>query len=257
MKAKLICLDVDGTLTDGIGGPVLPGIRSAVRTLRRHLPVRFVTNATSRPHGELSRWLAGHGLLEDPGELVTPGVIARQVLTSKGHAAGHLLVDEAAREDYGWFRETDDGPAVLLGTEAHHWTVERLQPAVRSLLVGATLYTLQKNRYFRRGGELVTDLGPVAAFLSYASGRAVENLGKPSPLMFDALAREEGAAREEVVMVGDDAEFDASGAVGLGMAGLLVRTGKYRAGDEEAVSPRPTAVIDSVADLPRWLDLEE
>jgi ribonucleotide monophosphatase NagD (HAD superfamily) len=37
------------------------------------------------------------------------------------------------------------------------------------------------------------------------------------------------------------------------MRGVLVRTGKYRAGDEEAVSPKPTAVLDSVADLPAWL----
>ena len=50
------------------------------------------------------------------------------------------------------------------------------------------------------------------------------------------------------------AEFDASGAVELGMRGLLVKTGKYRDGDAERVSPAPTAVIDSVASLPDWLD---
>ena len=56
-------------------------------------------------------------------------------------------------------------------------------------------------------------------------------------------------------MVGDDAEFDASGAVALGMTGILVRTGKYRDGDEERVSPPHSAVIESVVTLPRWLGL--
>ena len=89
-----------------------------------------------------------------------------------------------------------------------------------------------------------------------ASGRAPENLGKPSPLVFQALADEVGIDLDRVLMVGDDAEFDASGAVGLGMGGILVRTGKYRHGDEEAVRPRPTAVLDSIAAIPEWLGMD-
>jgi ribonucleotide monophosphatase NagD (HAD superfamily) len=60
-----------------------------------------------------------------------------------------------------------------------------------------------------------------------------------------------------MVMVGDDAEFDAAGAVALGLAGILVRTGKYRPGDEARVAPPPTAILDSVADLPAWLERGE
>jgi HAD superfamily hydrolase (TIGR01458 family) len=255
VKTKLICLDVDGTLTDGIGGPVLPGIPEAIRALREHLPIRFVTNATSRSHRTLVRWLTGHGLLREPGELVTPATLARQVLGARQQTSGLLLVDEAARADFDWFSESADGPAVILASEAHDRTILDLQPAFRALLAGADLYALQQNRYFRRRGELVTDLGPVAAFLAYASGRPVQNLGKPSPLLFDTLAREVGATRAEMVMVGDDAEFDASGAVALGMTGILVRTGKYRDGDEARVSPPPSAVIESVVTLSRWLGL--
>jgi ribonucleotide monophosphatase NagD (HAD superfamily) len=55
-------------------------------------------------------------------------------------------------------------------------------------------------------------------------------------------------------MVGDDAEADVSGALAAGIgSALLVRTGKYRAADENKVHPKPT---DTVADLPaatRWI----
>jgi ribonucleotide monophosphatase NagD (HAD superfamily) len=121
------------------------------------------------------------------------------------------------------------------------------------LLGGATLYALQRNRYFKKGVELVTDLGPIAAFLTYASGREAETLGKPSRILFDALAEELRIRREEIAMVGDDAEFDVSASVSLGMAGILVRTGKYRREDDARFTPRPTAVLDSVADVPTWL----
>ena len=51
-------------------------------------------------------------------------------------------------------------------------------------------------------------------------------------------------------MVGDDVESDVGGALAAGLAGVLVRTGKYT---EEAVRDsgvQPTVTIDSIADLP-------
>jgi HAD superfamily hydrolase (TIGR01458 family) len=250
---SLVCIDVDGTVSDRFERPTIAGAPRALAEIRRAHTLRLVTNATSMAHAELAAKLREQGLLEDPAELVTPAATARRMLTDRGHASGILIVDEPAREDFAWFTESATGPAVLLASEAHDLRIADLQPAFRRLLDGAELYTAQQNRYFRKGGELVTDLGPVAAFLAYASGRAPQNLGKPSRLLFEGLAGEARCDLHDVVMVGDDAEFDASGAVAIGMRGVLVRTGKYRAGDEEAVSPKPTAVLDSVADLPAWL----
>ena len=56
-------------------------------------------------------------------------------------------------------------------------------------------------------------------------------------------------------MAGDDAEFDVAASVRLGMVGALVRTGKYREGDESRVSPPPTFVAASVAELPARLGI--
>lgn len=252
----LICLDIDGNLTSSVTGSALPGAVDAVQRLRQMAPVRLVTNTTSLSHGRLTEHLRSERLLEDAEHLVTPARSARRVLPTRGHDAGLLLIEEGARADFAWFREDPEGPAVLLGTEGHTLRIRDLQPAFRRLLDGAAFYTLQRNRYFRSQEQLVTDLGPVAAFLAYASGVEPQTLGKPSPLLFDALAGELGASRSEVLMVGDDAEFDVSASVRLGMGGVLVRTGKYRKGDETRVDPAPTAVLDSVADLPRWIETQ-
>ena len=252
---RLVCLDIDGTLTEGVMGPVIPGVAEAVRTIRTGIPVRLVTNTTSVPHRVLAARLIEQRLLDEPQALVTPATVARRVLPQRGHARGLLHVDPGAREDFTWFTEDPAGPAVLLATEGHDLGIADLQPSFRHLLEGASLYALQRNRYFKKGRELVTDLGPVAAFLSYASGREAETLGKPSPILFDALAEEIGVRREEIAMVGDDAEFDVSASVALGMAGVLVRTGKYRPEDDARFTPPPTAVLESVADLPAWLSI--
>jgi HAD superfamily hydrolase (TIGR01458 family) len=252
---SVVCLDIDGTLTDGVRGPAIPGVAAATRLLRAAFPVRLVTNTTSVPHAALARHLLGLGLLDDAASLLTPATVAARVLPERGHDSGVLIVEPGAREDYEWFREDHEGRAVVLATEAHNLRIADLQPAFRRLLQGAAFYTLQRNRYFRKGDALVTDLGPLAAFFTYASGVEAETLGKPSPLLFDAIAAECGVPRQEILMSGDDAEFDVAASVRLGMVGALVRTGKYRAGDETRVSPPPTLVVESVAELPAHLGI--
>jgi hypothetical protein len=37
------------------------------------------------------------------------------------------------------------------------------------------------------------------------------------------------------------------------MQGVLIRTGKYRDGDESRVTPAPTATLNGMADLAGWL----
>jgi HAD superfamily hydrolase (TIGR01458 family) len=253
MTRRLICVDVDGTITDGVLGPALPGAADALSRVRARHPVRLVSNTTSVAHRVFAARLVEQGLLDEPASLVTPAAAARRILSARGHDSGILLVEPGAREDYAWFREDPRGASVVLATEGMGLAIRDLQPAFRRLLEGAAFYALQRNRYFRRGGYLMTDLGPVAAFLSYASGREAETVGKPSPLLYDAIAAEAGVRRDAVVMVGDDVEFDVSASIALGMRGVLVRTGKYRPGDEERATPPPSATLPSVAALPDWL----
>jgi ribonucleotide monophosphatase NagD (HAD superfamily) len=46
---------------------------------------------------------------------------------------------------------------------------------------------------------------------------------------------------------GDDHESDVAGALSAGIGkGILVRTGKYRNGDETCFEPRPTTVVEDI-----------
>ncbi|MBP7146327.1 MAG: HAD hydrolase-like protein [Acidobacteria bacterium] len=251
-RIRAALLDIDGTLTDGVAGPALPGAVDAVRRLREQAFVRCVTNTTSRPRAFLAAALRREGFDFEEREIVTPTALARTVLEARGEAEGVLVADGEPPEDLAWYRATEPGRArsVLVAGECHDRTVRELFPALDALLAGARLYTLQQNRVFRRAGRLVTDLGPVAALLGYAANVGWENLGKPSPLLFRTLADELGCAVDELAMVGDDAEFDVAGAIEAGVGvGVLVRTGKYRPRDEDRAHLRPHAVIASIADL--------
>jgi len=255
LDPRALLLDLDGCVVEGGDRRPIPGAIEAVAALRRR-PLRFVTNTTSRSRRWLFETLRERGFELDEAEVVTPVSLARRVLVERSEARGVLLAEESVRGDLDWFVETPPTKArtVLLATEAHDWTVARLGPAVEALRAGARLYTLQENRVFERDGATLTDLGPVAAFLGYAADAPWENLGKPSPLLFSTLAAELGCAPAELAMVGDDAEFDVAGALRAGVgAAILLRTGKYRPGDETRFEPRPTLSLGSIAELPRSL----
>jgi ribonucleotide monophosphatase NagD (HAD superfamily) len=61
-------------------------------------------------------------------------------------------------------------------------------------------------------------------------------------------------SKMEAVMVGDDAETDIAGALRAGLSlALLVRTGKYRRGDENLFKPAPTATMDDISAAVDWI----
>jgi phospholysine phosphohistidine inorganic pyrophosphate phosphatase len=98
------------------------------------------------------------------------------------------------------------------------------------------------------------DSGSFVVGLEYAADVEAVVLGKPSAAYFQAaLEAVDGEARR-TWMIGDDVEADVGGAQAVGMHGVLVRTGKFREEWLARSGVEPDAVLDSVADLPDFLD---
>jgi HAD superfamily hydrolase (TIGR01458 family) len=247
-------LDLDGTLYQD-DRPV-PGAPEAVGRLRAAgVPLRFVTNTTRLPRRALHERLVAMGFAAALDEVFTAPLAAAAWLRGRRLDRVALCLPPATHEDFAGFTLTETRPqAVVVGDLGAAWTFERLNRAFRWLLDGAALVAIQKGRYWKSGGELVLDAGPFVAALEYASGTDAVLAGKPAAEFYAAAVEALGLVPGSVAMVGDDAAGDASGARRAGCIGVLVRTGKYRPGDESRPDPAPHAVLDSVARLPEWLD---
>jgi phospholysine phosphohistidine inorganic pyrophosphate phosphatase len=55
-------------------------------------------------------------------------------------------------------------------------------------------------------------------------------------------------------MVGDDLESDVTGAQGIGMKTVLVRTGKFRPDVVERARAQPDGIVSSIGHLPEWIE---
>jgi HAD superfamily hydrolase (TIGR01458 family) len=249
---RAVLLDLVGVVYQG--NQPLPGAVEAVAGLRdAGLHLRFITNTTRMPRRTLQRGLKKMGIEIADEELFTPAQAARAWLAAK-RLSPHLLIHPDLEEDFANISGAA-GEAVVVGDAAQGFTYAAMNAAFRKLLEGAEFLALARNRSFRDDdGELSLDAGPFVAALEYAAQREAVLLGKPAPDFFQAALASVGCDGKEAVMVGDDAEADVSGALVAGIGGaLLVRTGKYRPGDENRVKPAPSATVEDLAAAARWI----
>ncbi|MGB5349277.1 MAG: HAD hydrolase-like protein, partial [Polyangiales bacterium] len=135
------------------------------------------------------------------------------------------------------------------------WNFTTLNRAFRLLMAEPrpVLIALGMSRYARGDTGLVLDVAPFIKALEHAADCDAVVLGKPAKGFFEAALRMLAASAAATVMVGDDVRSDVGGAQAAGLTGILVRTGKFRPADLDG-AVRPDAVLDSIADLPRWWD---
>jgi HAD superfamily hydrolase (TIGR01458 family) len=255
-----ILLDIDGVLH--VSGEAIPGAADAVRALRADgHRLRFVTNNTTRARARLARELQGIGIELDEDEVSTTPIAAGKLLEGMRVLA---LTMSSVREDLAPHVTLveEEADAVLVGgadetaETGEVFAYENLNRAFAALREGSRLVCLHKNRWWQTAGGPLLDAGAFVAGLEYAAQVEAEVVGKPTAAYFEAALAELESTPSEAVMVGDDVEADIGGAKQIGMRGVLVRTGKFRPAALEEADPQPDAVIDSIAELPAWIEAE-
>jgi len=237
-----------------VEGEVIDGAREAIDELRaRGLGLRFVTNTTARSRTATLEKLSRLGFSVAEHELVTPAALAVQLCRERGYRRVALIMNEEVKRDFAALEEDDRAEAVIIGDLGSAFGYDVLNHAFRQVMAGAELIALQKNRYWLRADGLSLDVGPFVAAIEFASGREAYVVGKPARGFFDGVLAELGVNAGAAAMVGDDIESDIGGALQVGLAGILVRTGKYREEQVRESGMQPSAVVDSIADVPRLL----
>ncbi len=247
---RALLLDLEGTVYEA--GRLLPGAAGALEELSaRGIPYCFVTNTTSRPRSKIAAELSAMGVAAESERIFTAPLAARQYLLGRGMRRCHLMVAPAVLEDFGGIEHVEESPeAVVVGDIGEGFRYAALNRAFRFLLEDVPFITLARNRYYRAAGGLVLDQGPFVSALEYASGREAILVGKPSPEFFRPALELLGVPPRAAAIVGDDIDVDIGGGQACGLAGVLVRTGKFRPAEAARSRVLPDAVVGALADLP-------
>lgn len=242
-KPKAILIDLAGVLHTG--DEAIPGSVAALHRLRASgLPLRFLTNTTRSPSSTIIAKLEKMGFPIHPGEVQTAVLATRKLVEMRG-LNPHYLVHPAIAEEIG--PSSPEPDAVVLGDAGPYFTYEALNQAFRLVMQGLPLLAMARNRYFMEPEGLSLDMGAYVTGLEYSTGAKAEIVGKPAKPFFEAALADLGIAAHEAVLVGDDLADDIGGAQGAGIPGVLVRTGKFRPGDDIHPTLKPAFVADDFA----------
>lgn len=245
-----VLFDIDGTLLHG--DRAIPGVaRVFARLDARGIVYRLITNTTRRPRAAIADVLNDAGFRFDPGQILTPAVLARRRILESGRTRAALLVPEAARADFEGLQIVEQRPDwVVIGDLGAGFTHARLNRAFGWLQEGAAFLALHKNPYWHAGDAgRVLDAGAYVAALEFASGVVAEVVGKPNRAFFELALGTLRVPAGQVLVVGDSVENEGRGAAAAGCRTAVVRTGKFSDGDLVAVDYVPDLLLDSAADL--------
>lgn len=238
---RALLIDLAGVLYND--DEPIPGAVEALATLRATgLPIRFLTNTTRRPRHRIVANLRQMGFVINVEEIQT-AVLATRLLVEQRGLHPHYLVHPDIAEEIGHSHAEPD--AVVVGDAGPHFTFAALNVAFRLLMQGLPFIVMARNRYFKEKDGLTLDMGAFVAALEFSTGRQAEVVGKPAVPFFRTALDELGIRPEEAVLIGDDLTDDIGGAQAAGIVGILVRTGKFRPGDDSHPGIRPGLVVNN------------
>lgn len=242
---KALLLDLSGVLFDG-RQPIDGAVDFMRRVRAARIPVRFVTNTATRPTASIAEDMRAMGFELAMNELLTAPRAAHAYIRSRG-LRPYCLIHDALKAEFADIEQRDPD-CVLLGDARDDLNYSNLNRAFRLLKDGAPLIGIGLNKCFMDEGGLMLDTGAFIHGLAWAADVAPVIMGKPGRDFFAQVVASTRFAAADCLMVGDDALADVAGAMEAGLQACLVRTGKYRPGDE-ALLPPGAQVIDRVAAL--------
>ena len=240
--ADALLLDLSGVLYDG--DDLVPGALEAVkRAQRSELEVRFVTNTSQKTRASLLQHLRSLGFDLEQAQLFTAVDAARQWLQQR-ELRPFCIVHENICGEFDDFEQREPN-AVVIADAADGFNYANLNRAFQLCLEGAPLLGVGYNRYFKSGAEVLMDAGAFIVAVEFAAGVKATIVGKPSSEFFHQVLASTSSTPSHARMVGDDVFGDVEGALHAGLCACLVRTGKYREGDEARIDGE-FALVDSV-----------
>jgi len=252
-------IDIDGVLT--VSWRALPGTPAAVRRVRdAGLHLVFLTNTTSRSRASIATALTAEGFEVRPDEILSAPVATAAYLRRHHPDARCFVLNSgdiaADLPGVSVTCDPDQAEVAVLGGAGPEFQYETLNQVLRLAIGGAPLVAMHRSLAWRTDAGFQLDTGAFLLAIERAAGVEGVVVGKPAPAFFRAALDHLGVGAATTVMVGDDVESDVLAAQAVGITGVLVRTGKYRAESLARVDRAPDHVIDSFGDLPALLGLD-
>lgn len=243
--------DMDGVLVHE--GVALPGAADFVAALQaKERPFLILTNNSIYTPRDLRARLAETGIEVDERAIWTSALATAQFLADQAPEGSAYVIGEAglttALYEVGYTLTAARPDFVVLG-ETRTYSFEAITQAIRLVQGGARFIATNPDVTGPSADGDLPATGAVAAMITAATGRKPYFVGKPNPMMIRSALNRIDAHSETTGFVGDRMDTDVVAGIEAGLRTYLVLTGSTKAADVDRYPYRPSAVLDSIADL--------
>lgn len=252
---KGILFDLDGVLY--VGSNAIQGAVEAVEKIRSSgMLCRFVTNTSTLSLTSLQQKINALGFSIPANEIISAPQATLLYLKHQRDPVCRFILADNVKNDFKDFQQSaTKADYIVIGDIGDTWTYQLLNEVFNSLMQGAKIIAIHKNRFWQTEHGLQMDIGGFVDGLEYASGVKAMIIGKPSADFFQIALDDMGLKPGEAAIIGDDIDADVGGGQQAGLKGILVKTGKYRQNYAEASAIKPDLIVDSIVDLPGVLGI--
>ncbi len=236
--AKGFVFDLDGTLAlsdrHSHGYKPLPGSLELLATVRESgRPFVILTNGTVHTPADYAGMLQRAGIAIAERDMLTPAVVAADVLVAKGHRQVLVLGGAGVRQPLA-----DAGLATVLPADADRsadavfvgwhaeFTLPDLEAACQAVWSGAQVYSASDAPFFATSaGRTIGVSRVICAAIHSVTGKRSRVVGKPSASALRVCAARLGRRPQDIAVVGDDPVLEVRMALDGGALAIGVCTG--------------------------------
>lgn len=233
---KKYIIDIDGTLLDS--GNEIEGASEFIKHLQMNgTEFLLATNSVKTKSLQISR-LARAGIEVSESQIFSPINSINQHISKNEFDNVYTIGSE---KEINQIEANQDNVnpqlIILLDFEKTNVPYMELQKLIHLVEEGCPIITASRSSYYLVNGKKTIDTGAYVALIESIINNEIGVFGKPSTYYFKYALEKFNETDSETWMIGDDWQTDIIGAKKSGLNTILVKTGKYKKGDELKSSP--------------------
>ncbi|NVM28043.1 MAG: HAD-IIA family hydrolase [Candidatus Helarchaeota archaeon] len=262
-EKSLFIFDLDGVIY--LGDEPIPGAKEVLDELvERKKKVYYLTNNSTRTRKQFQQKLLKMGIQAEERQIITSAHAAAQYLQQRHpKAMVYIIGEEGLIQEFsasGFHVLSGDvsDPAieyVVVGLD-RDFTFQMLTVALIAISKGAKFIATNDDPTLPTEHGLLPGAGTLVSALTTAVGHSpIITIGKPNPFMIEFILKQENADPSMAIIVGDRYITDIKAGMNAQIGTILVKTGTglHELKQISPNEPKPDLVLDSVADLLRYL----
>lgn len=247
---KGFIIDLEGTLVSS--GTPLPGSIEFINFLNKKcIKYYIITNTVSKTVETWEELLKGMGLEIKKENILYPIVVLNDFIKENDIKTYYFIGPDNLKRLVQRTMDYENNPEYIIFCDFEYVNLnyEMLNKIFKYIRNGSKMITTSYSNYYISKNEYKMDTGIFVKMYETLVNEKAIIMGKPSQIIYKTALKWLGMDTNDVITIGDDGLTDIVGGKEMGMETILVKTGKYKEGDEERY--KPTEVVNNLEEIMR------